>query len=167
MYGRALNNLANLLQKTNRLQEAEGLFRASLEIDIAHYGPEHPHLAGKLGNLGLLLSNIGNVREAEPMLRRALTFNEQSLDENHPDIARNLNNLATLLVETGRATEAEPMFRRQMQILMKFTADNKSEHKNLIPACENYLAVLIELGRTKAVALANIAEMAERYDLPL
>ena len=37
-----LNNLAQLLQATNRLAEAEPLMRRALAIDEKSYGPEHP-----------------------------------------------------------------------------------------------------------------------------
>ena len=38
----ALNNLAVLLRATNRLDEAEPLFRRALAIDERAYGPDHP-----------------------------------------------------------------------------------------------------------------------------
>ena len=41
----SLNNLAALLQVTNRLQEAEPLMRRALAIDEKSYGPEHPSVA--------------------------------------------------------------------------------------------------------------------------
>ena len=40
-----LNNLAQLLQATNRLGEAEPLMRRALGIDEASYGPDHPNVA--------------------------------------------------------------------------------------------------------------------------
>ena len=49
--GHSLNNLARLLQATNRLAEAEPLMRRALAIDEASYGPEHPNVAIDLNNL--------------------------------------------------------------------------------------------------------------------
>ena len=46
-----LNNLAQLLQATNRLGEAEPLIRRALAIDEASYGPDHPDVAIGLNNL--------------------------------------------------------------------------------------------------------------------
>ena len=46
-----LNNLAQLLQATNRLEEAEPLMRRALAIDEKSYGPEHPNVAIDLNNL--------------------------------------------------------------------------------------------------------------------
>jgi len=37
-----LNNLAELLRNTNRLSEAEPLYRRALKIDEASFGPDHP-----------------------------------------------------------------------------------------------------------------------------
>ena len=50
-----LNNLAQLLQATHRLAEAEPLVRRALAIDAASYGAEHPSVAIRLNNLVLLL----------------------------------------------------------------------------------------------------------------
>ena len=50
-----LNNLAALLQATNRLEEAEPLMRRALAIDEKSYGPEDPHVARDLNNLAQLL----------------------------------------------------------------------------------------------------------------
>ena len=46
-----LNNLAQLLQATNRLAEAEPLMRRALAIDEKSFGPDHPNVAIGLNNL--------------------------------------------------------------------------------------------------------------------
>ena len=46
-----LNNLATLLQATNRLENAEPLMRRALHIDEQSFGPEHPKVAIRLNNL--------------------------------------------------------------------------------------------------------------------
>jgi hypothetical protein len=47
----ALNNLASLLQATNRLSEAEPLMHRALVIDEASCEPEHPNVAQDFNNL--------------------------------------------------------------------------------------------------------------------
>ena len=57
-----LNNLAQLLQATNRLGEAEPLMRRHLEIFLdftRRTGHEHPHLHAAFANYGALLRAIG------------------------------------------------------------------------------------------------------------
>ena len=50
-----LNNLAVVLQDTDRLTEAEPPLRRALEIDEKSYGPDHPEVATRLSNLAQLL----------------------------------------------------------------------------------------------------------------
>ena len=60
---RDLNNLATLLEATNRLDEAEPLMRRALLILLKPFvrrtGHEHPHLEQALGNYRALLEAIG------------------------------------------------------------------------------------------------------------
>ena len=52
---RDLNNLAQLLQATNRLEEAEPLMRRALAIFETSLGSEHPNVTSHLNNLASLL----------------------------------------------------------------------------------------------------------------
>ena len=61
-----LNNLADLLHATNRLGEAEPLFRRALAIDEASMGRIDPEVATDLNNLAGLLSSTNRLGEAEP-----------------------------------------------------------------------------------------------------
>ena len=82
-----LNNLALLLQATNRLEEAEPLMRRALAIDEKSYGPEHPNVATDLNNLAQLLQATNRLAEAEPLMRRALAIDEKSYGPEHPNVA--------------------------------------------------------------------------------
>src|SRR6266516_2917658 len=82
-----LNNLAGLLRATNRLTEAEPLYRRALAIDEKSYGPNHPEVATDLNNLALLLMDAKRLGEAEPLHRRALAIDEKSFDPEHPTVA--------------------------------------------------------------------------------
>ena len=82
-----LNNLAQLLQATNRLAEAEPLMRRALAIDEQSYGKEHPNVAIDLNNLAQLLQATNRLAEAEPLMRRALAIDEQSYGKEHPNVA--------------------------------------------------------------------------------
>ena len=82
-----LNNLAKLLQDTNRLAEAEPLMRRALAIDEKSYGPDHPNVAISLNNLARLLQATNRLAEAEPLMRRALAIDEKSYGPDHPNVA--------------------------------------------------------------------------------
>ena len=112
----ALNNLATLLQHTNRPEEAEPLFRRALAINENLFGINSPEVASALNNLALLLQDTNRLKEAEPLLKRSLAIVERTLGSEHPTVAIHLNNLALLLCDTNRLEEAEPLIRRALKI---------------------------------------------------
>jgi tetratricopeptide (TPR) repeat protein len=111
-----LNNLAGLLQDTNRLSDVEPLMRRSLEILEKNFGPDNPAVTISLANLAGLLQDTNRSAEAELMMRRALATDEKSFGLDHERVATQLNNLGYLLLNTGRAVEAEPLMRRALAI---------------------------------------------------
>ncbi len=103
----ALNDLALLLEATNRLVEAEPLMRRALAIDERSYGSEHPDVATDLNNLAQLLQATNRLAEAEPLMQRAVeifeTF-ERTNGYQHPhyeDAKRNLQSIALIRRRTG------------------------------------------------------------------
>jgi tetratricopeptide (TPR) repeat protein len=135
----ALNNLAQLLQDTNRLAEAEPLMRRALAIDEASYGLDHPNVAIRLNNLAQLLKATNRLAEAEPLMRRALQIDEASYGLDHPEVATDLNNLAQLLQATNRLAEAEPLMARVVEI---FENSYGNDHPNVATALNNLAQLL-------------------------
>jgi tetratricopeptide (TPR) repeat protein len=143
-----LNNLAQLLQDTNRMAEAEPLMRRALAIDEQSYGANHPGVARDLNNLASLLQVTNRMAEVEPLMRRALAIDEQSYGKDHPDIAIDLNNLAQLLKATNRMPEAEPLMRRALAIdEQSYGKDHPSVARDL-----NNLAALLQATNRMAEA---------------
>ncbi|MCX6901613.1 MAG: tetratricopeptide repeat protein, partial [Verrucomicrobia bacterium] len=140
----ALNNLAALLQDTNRLAEAEPLYRRALAIDEQSFGPEHPNVAGALNNLAALLQDTNRLAEAELLMRRALAIDEQSFGPDHPNVAIRLNNLANLLQDTNRLTEAEPLYRRALAIRESGLVP---DHPDTFSSIQRLADVLEKLGK--------------------
>jgi len=114
-----LNNLAQLLQATNRLREAEPMMLLALAIDEKCYGQDHLRVGIRLNNLGALLQATNRFEQAEGLLRRALAIEEKSHRSDRLDIAHCLTNLAQLLQSTNRLKEAEPLMRRSLAIVEK------------------------------------------------
>ncbi len=139
-----LNNLALLLSATNRLAEAEPLYRRALAIDEASYGPDHPKVALRLNNLAELLQCSNRLAEAEPLFRRALAIDEASYGPNHPRVAVDLNNLSELLRSTNRPAEAEPLYRRALAI---DEASYGPDHTDVATALNNLALLLRDTNR--------------------
>jgi tetratricopeptide (TPR) repeat protein len=99
-----LNNLAQLLQTTNRLAEAEQLMRRALEIDEQSLGSDHPNVARDLNNLGQLLRDTNRLAEAEPLMRRDLEILLRftgATGHEHPYCQTALRNYTSLLQQMG------------------------------------------------------------------
>ena len=154
-----LNNLAQLLQATNRLGEAEPLMKRALAIDEKSYGPEHPNVAIDLNNLARLLHDTNRLGEAEPLYRRALAIDEKSYGPEHPSVAIDLNNLAQLLQATNRLGEAEPLMKRHLVILIKFTRKTGHPHPHLRRVFDNYFALLKEMSLGEEEIRKRIAQV--------
>ncbi len=139
-----LNNLARLLQDTNRLAEAEPFFRRALAIDEMALGPDHPSVAVRLNNLAGLLQETNRLAEAEPLASRALAITEKALGPDHPSVGISLNNLASLLQASNRLAEAEPLFRRVLAIMERAFG---SDHPNVATSLNNLAGLLQETNR--------------------
>jgi len=103
-----LNNLAMLLQDTNRLKEAEPLLERALKIDEKSYGMDHPMVARNLSNLAQLLQATNRLKEAEPLSRRHVEiFIKFSLStgHQHPHLQAAVGNYAILLEAMGWSRE--------------------------------------------------------------
>jgi len=140
----AINNLAQQLQATNHLAEAEPLMRRALAIDEASYGNDHPAVARDLNNLAQLLQATNRLAEAEPLMARMVEIIETSCSNDHPNVATALNNLAGLLKTTNRLAEAEPLMRRALAI---DEASYCNDHPNVATDLNNLASLLQDTNR--------------------
>ena len=84
-----LNHLAQLLQTTYRLAEAESLMKRALAIDEKSYGPEHPNVAIRLFNLAEVLWDANRLPEVEQLRRRHLLIFlklTHTIGHEHPEL---------------------------------------------------------------------------------
>ena len=103
-----------LENRSGAYQEAEVLYRRSLEACEQVLGPEHPNTLTSLSNLASLLDSKGDYDQAEHLCRRALEAKERVLGSEHPDTLISLNNLAVLLNSKGDYNQAEHLYRRAL-----------------------------------------------------
>jgi len=119
-----LNNLAQLLIKTNRHNEAESLLLRALAITERSNGSDHLKVAEILESLGLLQLNLGHFSEAENSFRRALPA-YQNLAGYTEETGRIYSNLASTLQQAGRATEAVQYARIALRIAETMSSSNR------------------------------------------
>ena len=95
-----------MLQATNRLGEAEPLYRRALAIDEASLGEDHPEVATDLNNLATLLQATNRLDDAEPLMRRVLAIViafQRDTGHAHPHRDAAIRNYAALLAAMGRS----------------------------------------------------------------
>ena len=100
-----------MLRATNRLGEAEPLYRRALAIDEASLGKDHPTVARDLNNLAGLLRATNRLGEAEPLYRRALAIFlalEHAIGREHPSRVTVQGNYESLLAAMGRTRPRSP-----------------------------------------------------------
>ncbi|MGB3074658.1 MAG: tetratricopeptide repeat protein, partial [Chitinophagales bacterium] len=135
-----LNNLAQLMQETNRLDEAEVLMRRALKIIEVIFGKDHQNAAIALNNLARLLQATNRQFEAEPLYKQALRIFESSFGDGHPYVIKTLNNLGWLLKVTNRHGEAETMMRKAL----KMNEESFGKNHPSLGLHLNNLAVLLQ-----------------------
>jgi len=91
-----IGQLAALLHKRGRLDEAEPLYRRGLALLEHLLGPDHPDLASPINNLAVLLAERDQPQKAAALHRRALTILEQHVQPDHPTLTACRENLAAL-----------------------------------------------------------------------
>ncbi|KXZ41457.1 hypothetical protein GPECTOR_457g361 [Gonium pectorale] len=112
---RLMGNLARTLELQGRHDEAEALYRRTVEAQERSLGPNHPTTLASVSDLAALQRSRGRYAEAEELCRRALEGREQTLGPEHPDTMSCLADLACCLKEQGRHAEAESLARLALE----------------------------------------------------
>jgi len=112
--GRLIGTLAVLEGRRGDGVAAESLYRAALEADRRHFGPEHEDVATDLNNLGGLLATEGRLDEALAVHREALAMRRRVLPPGHSEIPYSLANLAFVIDRLGRLGEADSLYRESI-----------------------------------------------------
>ncbi|GMU66187.1 MAG: hypothetical protein AMXMBFR36_24610 [Acidobacteriota bacterium] len=118
LLAQSINNLAFDLHQQARWEEAEALYRESL--DLRRRSDAGPLAEARvLGNIALLHDDRGDYAAAAPIYREALALQQAAVGEEHLDVAVIINNLAAVVYRTGDYAEAERLFRRSLEIRRK------------------------------------------------
>jgi len=111
-----LDNLGNgHLQKGNAAA-AKQLHERALNIQEAHFGPNHVQVAVTLDNLGIAHTELGNPEYAKELLQRSLHIAESHFGKDHVQVAWTLDNLGAALRDCGEIRQAGVLHERALLI---------------------------------------------------
>jgi Tfp pilus assembly protein PilF len=108
----SLANLAQLKLRQRNHDEADRLFRRSLQIRETTLGPDHASLVQTVNGLAAVCYARGDIDAAEPLFQRALSITERRLGAQHPDIVTSLNSLARIAFKRNDYAAAGPLLER-------------------------------------------------------
>lgn len=110
-------NLADLLVRTDRSDEARLMLEAVLATEQAQLGPDHPDLAYTLNTLGVLADAQERHDDALELYQRALDIRSAALPVGHPATATVLANMAGAYRDLGAVAEARDHYTQAADIL--------------------------------------------------
>jgi len=153
-------DLAVLLDRSDRRQEALQLKRQALATLVAIHGENHPLVAGTRNDIAITLHRLGDYQGAETLYREALRGAQQTLGREHPSLATNFTNLGKVLMDQGRFLEAEPYLLRAVELRGE---DADSNALSRIAAEMNVATLDVALGRYDH-AIARYRDGLERFE---
>ena len=116
-------NLGLLLQAQGKLEDAEVLFRESIEASRSTLGNQHLSTLASIGCLGWLLKEQGKFEDAKVLLREALEGRRATLGDWHPDTLTSIHNLGALLKDQVKLEDAEPLLLEALEGKRKILGD--------------------------------------------
>ncbi|BCG62921.1 MAG: hypothetical protein methR_P0592 [Methyloprofundus sp.] len=111
----SIENLASLYRNLLNYDQAELLYKQTLNIRQETLGMEHLDTAYSLNKLGLLYYDMGNFSKATPLFQQALKIREQELGNQDVETATSQNNLAMIYHASGEYKLAEPLYLKALK----------------------------------------------------
>ena len=140
--GYDVNNLGLAFDKQGKYQEAEEMYRQTLEGSPKVAGVEPPHTLVALVNLAVVLRHERKFEESETFFRQSLLGYERTLGAESPEILRSLWQLANLLRDQKRYSEAEDFYTRANKGATKHLGP---EHPRTIDCVEDHNRMISEM----------------------
>ena len=140
----SMNNLAIVLSKQGKYEQAEEMHRQALGLRETVLGKEHPDALRSMNNLAAVLSNQGKYEQAEEVHRQALGLRETVLGKEHPDTLVSMNNLAAVLSNQGKYEQAEEAHRQALGLMETVLG---KEHPDTLRSMNNLAVVLSKQGK--------------------
>lgn len=127
--GRAtiLNNLAALLAKTGRLDEATGLQREALALRTKVLGPDDPLTLASLSSLAAFLNQGGNAARALEIHQQLLARRRAAAGLNPIVLARTLHNLGSTLEQAGDPPSGRKLLEEALDIRGRLLGETHPE----------------------------------------
>lgn len=123
----SLQNLADVLRRQRRFDEAQSCLGEALSICLRRWGDRHPDTVMIQFQMAELAHETGDVATAQTLHKAVLAARRQVLDPHHPDLARSLQVLGSLMLADGHPAECEPLLRECVEIWTRIRPDGHGQ----------------------------------------
>jgi tetratricopeptide (TPR) repeat protein len=128
---RSLAQLANLLLRAQRFDEALPLIEQAIAIDQSRLGPTHPQIADDFADLGLVYAGLGRDGEAAQALTYAVELLNRGAGKDTSRIAYAELELANVLRRLGQTEDADAAFKDAKRILDDDAEDERVRERQI------------------------------------
>ncbi|MBK6920126.1 MAG: serine/threonine protein kinase [Deltaproteobacteria bacterium] len=153
-----LSGAARVHVARGELEAAEQAAREAVAVMEAHYGEDHPAIAGALSDLGVTLRRRDRLDDAVAVLERAIAIQEQAYGATWYGLALPLTNLGHVLDQLGRYDDARRVLQRALEVTR---AHYGPRHLKTLSAAADVATTWMNTGELeRAVAEMNEVERA-------
>lgn len=128
--GSILHNLAVLYADTDRVDEAESLYKNAIQKKKEALGENHPAITVSMKGLATIYYKKGMISEAERLIRKIIDIQKEQFGENHINTLSTMNTLGFYLMKKGEYEEAERIFQRFYDYLKNKFGENSTHVAN-------------------------------------
>ena len=126
---RSLAQLANLLLRAQRFDEALPLIEQAIAIDQERLGETHPLIADDFADLGLIYAGLGRDAAASDALYFAIDLLERGSTEESTRLGYAELEIAPILRRLGQKEDADAAFKDAKRILDKAADDERAREQ--------------------------------------
>ena len=132
------------LRLMGHYEEAEQMYRQTLQLSKIVSGAEHPDTIRCMGDVASILSKRRKSTEAEELYRQLLPLAKEVLGAEHLITHRCINSYASVLADQGKYVEAEEMYRQTLQLVEEVLG---TEHPSTLRRIDNLASELGDQGK--------------------
>ena len=118
-FSKCLNGLAAVLCLEDKTEEAQALYKKSLNNLERAFGANDTKLVQTMLDLGSIYESEGHQGQAMTLYDRVLSIDEKTFGDDHEETGRTMHRIASLKQETGKPLEAESFYKRATDALDK------------------------------------------------
>jgi tetratricopeptide (TPR) repeat protein len=165
----AQNNLATVLYKAGKENEATAIFDNTRVKLRAIFGEQHPELVVSLTHQAAMLRDAGNLDEAERFFREALAMQKRISGPTHFAVAKVMQHTAQVLSSKHKPIEALALQRDALKLLRDLYGN---DHQMVEEALNNMGILLLETKKfteaeavfREAIAIGKRIHLDDRAD---